>query len=235
MISPDRGSLVGRTAHLPHWLDTPVAEHLAALLGEPVAVDNDANLAALAEERCGAARGARVTLAITLGTGIGCGIVVDGHVFRGAGGGAGELGHVPLGRTGRPCACEVTDCVEPEASGSGLVEDARRLGLDPPAAEAVFAAAGRGNRAAMEVVARFADRLGAAVATAVNLLNPEVVVVGGGVARAGESLLEPLREAVVRYGLGSHRRGLRLVPAALGDQAGTVGAGLLAWDRARRA
>jgi glucokinase len=231
VIDPVSGRLLDRTAHLPHWRDFALADEVTARTGLRVAVDNDANLAALAEHRLGAARGARVSLTITLGTGIGCGIVIDGAVFRGAHGGAGELGHVPLGRLGRACRCGVPDCVEPEASGSGLEIDARELGLDPPDAPTVFAHAAEGDARAAAVVERFADRLGAAIATAAALLDPEVVVIGGGVARVGATLLAPLRAAVTRYALPSHGQRLRVAPAALGECAGVIGAGLLAWDR----
>jgi glucokinase len=235
VIDPASGRLVDRTAHLPHWRDFALADEVAARTGLAVAVDNDANLAALAEHRLGAARGTRVSLTVTLGTGIGCGIVIDGAVFRGAHGGAGELGHVPLGRLGRACRCGVPDCVEPEASGSGLEIDARELGLEPPEAARVFAQAAAGDARATRVVDRFADRLGAAIATAAALFDPEVVVIGGGVMRAGDALLGALRDAVARYALPSHGRRLPVVPAALGERAGVIGAGLLAWERAGHA
>ena len=231
-IDPTSGRLLDRTAHLPHWRDFPLGETLADRLGLPVAVDNDANLAALAEHRLGAARDARVAIVVTLGTGIGCGIVIDGRIHHGAAGGAGELGHVPLGREGRACACGIPDCVEPEASGGGLAEDARRLGLSPAGAEAIFAAAVGGDVGARAALARCCDRLGAAIATAVDIINPEVVVVGGRVAEAGDILMRPLRAAVDRYALPSHRRGLRVVAASLGERAGVAGAGLLAWEAA---
>jgi len=234
VIDPATGGLRGNTPHFPHWGALPLRDRLGERLGAPLIVDNDANLAALAEHRLGAARGARVSITVTLGTGIGAGIVANGAVFHGAWGGAGEIGHLPLGRGGTPCNCGVANCVEPEASGSGLASLARAWGMEPADARTVFAAAAAGEPRARAAVANMADRLGAAIGAAVSLLNPEVVVLGGGVARAGDALLEPLREAVARYTMTTHRDGLRVVPAALGEQAGVTGAGLLAWDAARR-
>lgn len=232
VIDPLTGALVGRTPHLPHWDSLPLRERLAARLGADVVVENDANMAALAEHRAGAARGARVSLTITIGTGVGCGIVGECGLVRGAHGGAGEIGHLPL--DGRyPCRCGVPGCVEPECSGSGLVARAREAGLDVNDAAAVFAARAAGDERAARLIERMTDRLGALIGAAVQLLDPEVVVIGGGVANAGETLLEPLRAAVRRYALESHARTLRVVPAELGGRAGTVGAGLAAWDLAR--
>ncbi len=230
MIDPATGTQIGRTPHMPHWVDMPVRDRLAHRLALPVFVDNDANMAALAEHHCGAARQSRVSMTVTVGTGVGCGIVVDGHVFRGPSGGAGEIGHLPLGDGSLECRCGIESCVEPEMSGSGLSRRASELGLMARDAAAVLAAAARGAEPEARLVARLADRLGAAVATAVNLFNPDVVVIGGGVAEAGEPLFVQVRDAVNRYALESHRRRLRIVPALLGERAGVVGAGLAAWQ-----
>ena len=231
VIDPESGALIGSTPHLHHWGAFPLRERLARRLGLAVAVDNDANLAALAEHRLGAACGASVSITLTIGTGIGAGIVVDGRVLHGAWGGAGEIGHLPLGRGGVSCRCGVPDCVEPEASGSGLSAQARALGWVPAEARTVFAAAASGDPRARALLETMADRLGAAIGAAVSLINPEVVVVGGGVAQAGEALMVPLRAAVARYTLATHREGLRVELATLGERAGVVGAGLLAWER----
>jgi len=231
VIDPGSGALVGRTPHLPHWEALPLRGVLAERLGTGLALDNDANLAALAEHRVGAARGARVSVTLTVGTGVGCGAVVEGSVLRGAHGGAGELGHLPL--DGRyPCRCGVPGCVEPECSASGLVARAAEAGLAAPDAAAVFAAAAAGDPRAVRLVARMTDRLGALVGAAVLLLDPDVVVVGGGVSNAGPALLVPLAAAARRYVQEAHRRSLRVVGAALGERAGVVGAGLAAWDAA---
>jgi glucokinase len=230
VIHPERGELVGTTAHLPHWDSTPLRAELERRLGIAFRLDNDANLAALAESRLGAARGTRVSMTVTLGTGIGCGIVVEGRVLRGALGGAGEIGHLPLGDGRHPCRCGVPGCIEPEASASGLVRAAREHGLDLPDAAAVFAAAGGGNPVAERLVERMTDRLGVCIAAAVDLIQPEVVVLGGGVSAAGAALVERVHAAVIRYALSTHTRALRVVGAGLGPQAGVVGAGLLAWE-----
>jgi glucokinase len=229
VIDPEDGRLRGGTPHLPHWSERPLAADLRGMFGTPVAVDNDANAAALAEQRVGVARDARVVVMLTLGTGIGCGIVIDGRPLRGAHGGAGELGHVPLGRRGVPCRCGVADCVEPEASGSGLARAARERGLGALDAAGVFARAGAGDPVARELIDGFIDRLAAVVGTVVNVLNPDVVVIGGGVSSAGDALFTPLRASLERYALATHRAGLRLVPPMLGERAGSVGAGLLGW------
>jgi glucokinase len=224
------GAQIGETPHLPYWTDYPLRERLQARLGREVRVENDANLAALAEHRLGAARGANISMTVTVGTGVGCGIVIDGKVLRGAWGGAGEIGHLPLGLGDLSCRCGVEHCVEPEMSGSGVRRSAAALGLTSPEATLVFAAAQRGEPADRELTERLTDRLGAAIATAINLINPEIVVVGGGLIQAGDALLQPLRVAIARYALASHRRGLRVVAARLGERAGVVGAGLAAWE-----
>lgn len=233
VIHPATGAQVGRTPHLPHWDAMPLRERLSEWLGLSVSVDNDANCAALAESALGAARGTRTSITVTLGTGVGCGIVAEGRVLHGAFGGAGELGHLPLGSGRYPCLCGIENCVEPEASASGLIAMAREAGLEATDAAAVFAAAGRGDGRASRLVDHMADRLGALLAVAVNVINPEVVVVGGGVAQAGEPLFSRLERALERYALASHRAGLRVVPAALGERAGVIGAGLLAWESVR--
>jgi len=234
-IDPPSGALVGRTPHFPHWCDVPIAHRLSEALGSPVRVDNDANAHAYAEHRLGAARGARVSLTVTLGTGVGGGIVAGDRVLHGAFGGAGELGHVPIGSGEWPCACGVERCAEPEMSASGLVRAARRAGFDVSCGEDVFRLAAKGEAVAIALVDRMGDRLGAAIAIAVGIVNPDVVVIGGGLAQAGEPLFTRVRAAVDRYALPSHRHGMRIVTAALGEQAGVIGAGLLAARAMREA
>lgn len=230
VLDPESGVLVDATPHLALPEGFALRDVLAGALALPVAVDNDANCAARGEHAAGAARGARVALVVTVGTGIGCGIVAGGTVLRGAWGGAGEIGHMALASAGPACRCGVPGCAEPLAGGAGLAERASAAGLAAPGAQAVFEAAAAGDAVAGRLVAEMTDALGRQVACAMHVVNPECVVIGGGVAQAGDALLAPLREAIVRHALPSHVRGLRVVPATLGNRAGVVGAGLLAWE-----
>jgi len=232
VVHPTSGVLVDRTPHLALPAGFPVREALASALELPVAADNDANCAALAEQAAGAARDARVAVVITVGTGIGCGIVIDGMVLRGAWGGAGEIGHMGQGSAGPECACGVAGCAEPVSGGEGLVNRARAAGLAASGARDVFAAAAAGHGEAARLLAEMCDALGRQIACAVQTVNPDVVVIGGGVAASGEALLGPVRAAIERYAQPSHWRALRIVPAALGNRAGAVGAGLMAWREA---
>ena len=232
-IHPVSGALVDVTPHLALSAGFQLREVLERALALPVAADNDANCAALGEHRVGAARGARSAVVITVGTGVGCGIVIDDRVLRGAWGGGGEIAHMGLGSRGPGCACGVAGCAEPLSGGEGLVHRAAAAGLVARGAEGVFALADAGDAVAERLVAEMIDALGQQVACAVQTVNPEIVVVGGGVAQAGEALLVPLCAAIARYAQPSHVRTLRIVPAALGNRAGVVGAGLMAWELVR--
>ncbi|MEY4070885.1 MAG: hypothetical protein RL721_1499 [Candidatus Eisenbacteria bacterium] len=228
VIHPVLGIIVDRTPNVNLPSDFPLRDRLEQVLARPVAVDNDANMAALAEHTAGAGRGARVSLTVTVGTGVGCGIVVDGRVFTGAIGGAGEIGHMPLGSTGPACGCGVEGCAEPMASGSGLIARAREAGLDVRNAREVFESS---DPRAAQAIERMVDHLARMLSAATQLLNPDVIVLGGGVAQAGERLFAPLEARCARYMLASHRKGLRLVPAVLGERAGVIGSGLAAWQK----
>ena len=232
VIHPASGIIVDRTPNVRLTPDFPMRDRLERLLNRRVVIDNDANCAALAEHEAGAAKGARVSIAVTVGTGVGSGIVVGGRIVQGAFGGAGEIGHVPVGSEGPPCRCGVEGCAEPMASGAGLLAPAREAGLELESARAVFESS---DPRAAGLVERMIDHLARILGAATQVLNPDVIVVGGGVAQAGEKLFVPLRSALERYTLASHRERLQLVPARLGEQAGVIGAGLMAWQAQREA
>ena len=232
VIHPASGIIVDRTPNVRLTPDFPMRDRLERLLNRRVVIDNDANCAALAEHEAGAAKGARVSITVTVGTGVGSGIVVGGRIVQGAFGGAGEIGHVPVGSEGPPCRCGVEGCAEPMASGAGLLARAREAGLELESARAVFESS---DPRAAGLVERMIDHLARILGAATQVLNPDVIVVGGGVAQAGEKLFVPLRSALERYTLASHRERLQLVPARLGEQAGVIGAGLMAWQAQREA
>jgi glucokinase len=228
----------------PHlaWRHAALRKDLAARLRRPLWVGNDADAAAWAEYRYGAARGADLALMITLGTGIGGGIVIDGRLQRGAHGVAGEWGHMRVVPDGRLCACGNRGCWEQYASGTALGQTAREVATSSPAAAArllervdgdaarltgedVAAAAADGDALALELVTEVGSWLGQGIADLAAVLDPEVVVIGGGVSKLGELVLAPARERLDRALPGrGFRPGPRIVGAALGPQAGLVGA-----------
>lgn len=193
-----------------------------------VTVDNDATCATYAEWRLGAARGRRDLLVVTLGTGIGGGLVAGGRLQRGAHGLAGEIGHMVVVAGGVECVCGQRGCWERYGSGAALARFARQRSL-AGTGEEVVAAAREGDPLAGEVMAEVGHWVGLGLANLANVTDPELIVIGGGLGEAGEVLLEPVRRsfAVHLYG-ADHRELAEIVPAALGARAGAVGAALLA-------
>jgi glucokinase len=231
------------SVHLP--LDgLPFRDLMEERLGLPVYVDNDANLAALAEQRIGAGVGAQNVVMLTLGTGIGSGIVLGGRVFRGSTGAGAEIGHMTIDEHGPPCqgTCPGRGCLEVFASGTAIGRDGTDAGRRSPhsalgravaqrgfvVGEEVAALAVAGDEVACSVMAAVGRSLGAGLASVVNIFEPEVIVIGGGASAAGDLLLDPAREVVAQRALVPSRDFVRIVPAALGEEAGMVGAGLFA-------
>ncbi len=226
--------------------DIVFAEVMTERLGLPVFVDNDANLAVLAEHRRGAAVGCTEVVMLTIGTGIGGGLVLGGQLYRGAVGAGAELGHTVIDLNGPPCQgnCPNFGCVEAMASGTALAREATRIaGERPASALAAALADGQallgplvtelaydGDAAALEVLELVGTRLGVAIANFVNVFNPQVVVIGGGVMAAGDLLLDPARAVVAARALSPSRDEVRIVTAAFGVEAGMVGAGAFAFD-----
>ncbi|MGI8902988.1 MAG: ROK family protein [Solirubrobacteraceae bacterium] len=228
--------------------DIHFADVMAQRLGLPVFVDNDANLTALAEHRAGAARGVGEAVILTVGTGVGGGLILRGELFHGSIGAAAELGHMVIDMDGPRCQgnCPSRGCVEALASGTALAREALRIARERPDSGLGRALAdGRellgplisqlardGDEAAIDAIELIGERLGVAVASLVNIFNPEVVVIGGGVIAAGELLLAPVRAAVAERALAPSRDAVRVVAASFGVEAGMIGAGALAFDGA---
>jgi glucokinase len=244
-----RRGVAVHSVHLP-LVGVALEALLAERLALPVGVDNDATVAMLAEWRAGAACGTDDALMLTVGTGIGGGLVVGGALARGAVGAGGELGHVVVDADGPPCQgrCPNRGCLEAVASGPAIAREGLRVARERPASALGRAvASGRvltgalvtelaheGDPDAVKIVRGAGRWLGIGLAGLVNALNPEVVVVGGGVLGAGELLLEPARDEVAARALPPARDVVRIVPARFGDEAGMLGAALLAQDVSAR-
>ena len=200
--------------------------------GVPVGLDNDANAAALAEWAVGAGRGTRHMVMLTLGTGVGGGLILDGKPYRGAIGAGAELGHMVIQLDGPPCqgTCTGRGHLESLASGHAATLAAQEVFGPAVDAHRLVRLAQEGDQAAVELLATFGRRLGAAVGSLVNIFNPELVVIGGGFSAAGDFLLNPAREILVREALEPARDFVRLARAELGTAAGLVGAGLVAFE-----
>ncbi|WP_328413284.1 ROK family protein [Streptomyces violaceus] len=211
------------------WRDVPLRDLLAERLGVPVALGHDVRTGALAEGRVGAGRGADRFLFVALGTGIAGGIGVEGRVESGAHGFAGEIGHIVVRPQGAPCPCGQRGCLERFASAAA-VSEAWAKASGAPAADAADCAKAVecGDPRARAVWQQAIDALADGLVTALTLLDPRTLIIGGGLAEAGETLFAPLREAV-RHRI-TFQKQPSIVPAALGDGAGCLGAGLLAWD-----
>lgn len=239
----DRKGVFRRGPNLPGLVGVDIARELDDRLGLPVHVDNDATCAVWGEHLAGAARGADDVVLVTLGTGIGAGVIADGELVRGAHGFAGEAGHMVVDPDGPRCPCGRRGCWERLASGSGLGRlgrDAAEAGQFPRAVqlaggepelvrgEHVTRAAQEGDADAVEVMREFAQWVALGLANLVTLLDSSLVVVGGGLVEAGDALLDPVRRAFRAHVMAPQDRDdVRIVPAALGEQAGAIGAAML--------
>ncbi|WP_306186716.1 ROK family protein [Streptomyces sp. MK5] len=211
------------------WRDVPLRDLLAERLGAPVALGHDVRTGGLAEGRIGAGKGADRFFFVPLGTGIAGAIGIDGRVEAGAHGFAGEIGHIVVRPGGTPCPCGQRGCLERFASASAVSQAWAEACGDPDADAADCAkAVSSGDPRAQAVWQEAVDALADGLVTALTLLDPGTLIIGGGLAEAGETLFAPLREAVRRR--VTFQKLPSIVPAALGDTAGCLGAGLLAWD-----
>ena len=220
--------MLGSTSILPGWSGTQPAFALGERIGVPVAVDNDANLGALGELVWGSGRGVRDLAYIKVAGGVGAGLVIDGQIYRGPGGTAGEIGHITLDESGPVCRCGNRGCLETFTAARyvlPLLEPTHGTGLTM---EKVVAMAKEGDPGCRRVVADVGRYIGSGVASLCNLLNPSRVVLGGDLAEAGELVLGPIRASVGRYAIPSAARQLELVPGSLGGRAEVLGALALA-------
>ena len=221
------------------WHDFPLRDRVSSAVQLPATLDNDANCATLGEWWVGAAKGGRNVLGMTIGTGIGGGLILDGRLYHGSSDAAGEVGHTSIDGNGRRCKCGNYGCLEAYASGPAIAERAREelAGGEPSlmatlvhgdlamlTAQQVYEAAKLGDEVARLVVRETARFIGTGVANLINIFNPDVVVLAGSVAQAGDDLFHPLRAEVQRRAFKPSVEACRIVPGTLGGSAGVIGA-----------
>ena len=230
---------------MPGWDDFPIREELADEFGAPVWVDNDANLMALGELRAGTARGERDAVFVKIGTGIGSGLIIGGSIHRGVHGSAGDIGHIPVvDDTNRPCRCGRHGCLEALAGGAAIAREAELMAADGRSpylaemrhrgrelrAEDVTEAAHRGDQACIQLLSAVGKMVGESLATVVNLVNPSLLVLGGGVTGAGDALLASIRQGIYFRSSPLASRDLRIVRSELGNLGAAIGAAHMVAD-----
>jgi len=222
---------------MPGWDRYPIRDTLENWWGSPVSLNNDAELGALGEWAAGAGRGERNLAYIKVGTGIGCGLLLEGQIYRGVTGSAGEIGHLTIDENGPLCNCGNQGCLEALAGGWAIAREAREAvqkgrrtllssiqPLEKITAREVAAAARKGDLLSQQILERAGTHIGIALAGLVNLFNPGMVIIGGGVAQTGDILLEPIRQAVQRRSLPAATRVVRITTAMLGRRSSSLGA-----------
>lgn len=228
--------------NVPGWKNTPLKRMLESKLGLPVLVDNDVNLMALGEYRFGAGRGAENLVCITLGTGVGGGIIIDGRLYRGSAYSAGEVGHMPLKEEGLPCGCGGYGCLERYVGNRYIVDELKRKirrgnptiikklinnDLSALTPEVISKAALKGDRLSIDFWNTVGERIGVTLAGIVNLLNPDRIIIGGGVADAGDPLFKSIRNTVDERAMPVPGKAVKILKAKLGNDAGIIGAAAL--------
>lgn len=249
LVNPDTG-MVLTSPHLPAWRNVRLRDMVQERMGREVFLINDANAAALGELHSGAARGVRNFIYITLSTGIGGGIVIDGKLYSGTIGAAGEVGHMTIDHQGPVCACGNRGCWETLASGTALARVAKQrieagvrtsildcAGGDVASvtAEAVHSAARQGDSLALELIAQTGYYVGVGLANLIDIFNPELIVIGGGLSNIGDILLEPAFKVAGERAYREAFRAVRFASAGLGRDSGVVGAAAFALDQIRKA
>ena len=241
-VNLNSGKIEGSCPNLPQMLNVNLKGWLSKSFKFPIYVDNDANLMALAESKFGAAKGYKNALCLTLGTGIGGGIILDGKLFHGSSFAGAEFGHMTICHNGRRCNCGGIGCLEMYASAPAMVKNARWLlrrnrksiirkliqeDVTKLTTEVIFKAERKGDALASDVINQACAYLGAGIASAVNLLNPQVVVIGGGVSEGGQSFIRRIEKEVKERAFPSATKHLKVVRAKLGNDAGFIGAAIL--------
>lgn len=225
-VDPEKGIVYSLT-NIRGWLDVPLKQILQKKLGVPVFIDNDAKVMSLAEAQRGAAKGFRHAVCLTLGTGVGGGIINNGHLFRGLNNAAGEIGHLPISIDGPKCNCGGKGCLETYVGNNRIQQMIVKVFGKALPLDEVSALARRGNRKALKVWNDVGTYLGVAVVGIVNVLNPDCIVIGGGVAEAGSVLFDQVKKIVKERAMVVQASNVKIFKAKLGSDAGLIGAAIL--------
>jgi glucokinase len=244
-IDFDKG-LVTSSPHLPGWHDVPLRDIVKEKYKVNTFLINEANAAALGEHYLGVGQGVDNLILLTVGTGIGGGIIINGRLYSGASGSAGEVGHITVDVNGPRCSCGNTGCLEALVSGTAVAKEAiKRIRqgersslteivegkIENITAEKVSIAAQGGDSLAAELILKAATYLGVGIANLVNIFNPEMIIIGGGIAKMGDLLLNPARQVVRERAFQLSAQAVQIVPAQLGDDAGVLGAAVFAFQQ----
>ncbi|MCD8024769.1 MAG: ROK family protein [Candidatus Gastranaerophilales bacterium] len=226
--------------NMPGWVEVPVAKIMEDKFGITTKLDNDVRVATLGELKYGAGKGCQNLVCITVGTGIGSGLVFNGKLIRGAKNAAGEIGHIKMTMNDGPiCGCGDFGCLEAYASGPSIVAEAKEyikggksskfkeLATEELSPYIIAQAALQGDAVAKRIYAKMGEIIGLGLTSVINLLNPEKVIIGGGVADAGEILFKPIKETIIKRAMPIQASSVEIVPAQLGNTAGVIGASLL--------
>jgi len=223
-----RAGIVHFFPNIPGWREVRLRDILRKKLSLPVYLDNDAKLMTLAEHKLGAAKGYRNVLCMTLGTGIGGGIIINNKLYRGFNNAAGEIGHLPINeKAGAPCNCGRYGCLEAYVGNQRIIKEAKRVFKRAITLEELSWLALKHNRLAVDIWRKTGSHLGFALAGVVNLLNLDAIVIGGGVAGAGNVLFENIKQALLRQAMSVQARHVKLFKAKLGNEAGLIGAAIM--------
>jgi glucokinase len=248
-VDSERGIVVTPSPNLPDWVDIHLADIIRGRFNTNTFIVNDASAAALGESRFGAGKGAKNIVLLTVGTGIGGGIIINDELYLGARGGAGELGHMSIDANGPKCGCGNLGCLEMMASGKAVTREAvRRIKngeksmmmdmvegkVDGITVENIAIAANSGDSMALDVMNRAAYYLGIGIVNLVNIFNPDMIIIGGGMSELGEMLIGPGRRLVKERAFSISSQAVRIVTAQLGNEAGIYGAAAYVRDRIRK-
>ena len=223
----EKSGVVHFFPNIPGWKEVNLKQILQKKLKLPVVLDNDAKLMCLAEYNLGAAFGFKNALCLTLGTGVGGGLIIEGKLYRGASNAAGEIGHMPINEKGPRCNCKGTACLETYIGNNKIIQEARRIFNRAISLEELSTLAKRRNKAALNIWIKVGIRLGIALAGITNLLNLDVIVIGGGVSNAGTVLFGSVRKTINERAMSVQARHVKVLKAKLGNDAGLIGAAIL--------